>query len=99
MYLKEFDKCPICKCKETVSHLACADEVTNTGGVFLSLEKVFVPIQQPGKILGSTMRGLLIHYDCCAKCGTRYCTRAEVVEAPVTLQTKPGFNPLKGFNS
>lgn len=93
LFLKEFSKCPICYSKETVCRLACADEPSIQKDVFVSLDKVFTPIQDISKVVSPLVRGILVHYDVCANCGTRYCTRAEVVSAPVSVQQAPIGNP------
>ena len=92
----EFVKCPSCGCKDTVCRLACADEPSIPKGTFASLEKLAVPIQDLNKITTPTVKSILVHYDVCAKCGTRYCTRAEIFSVPVTIQHRSG-STLKGF--
>jgi len=88
----EFNECPICHCQETVCREACADEPSVPNDVFVSLEKVFTPIQQPGQLLGLLVKGIMTHFDICAKCGTRYCTKAEIVSMPLTVQQASGQN-------
>lgn len=86
----EFKECPICRllaailqdeklrCSNTVGQLE-TEEMKEKGQIpknaFMSLEKVIVPlIQSP---LAAVIPVLLCHYDVCAKCGTRYCTRVD----------------------
>lgn len=89
----EFKECPICHSKETVCRLACADEPSIPKDVFVSLDKTFTPIQDVSKVVSPLIRGILVHYDVCANCGTRYCTRAEIISAPVSVQPRPGSPP------
>ena len=92
----EFNKCPNCSCTETVTRLACADEPSIPKGTFVSLEKLFTPIQDINKILAPMIKGILSHFDICSKCGTRYCTKAEIITAPVTIQHRSG-SVIKGL--
>ena len=89
----EFKECPNCKSTETVCRLACADEPSIPKGTFVSLEKFFCPFQEPGRAVGLTVKGILVHFDVCAKCGTRYSTKAEIASVPVTVQQFPSKNP------
>lgn len=86
----EFKKCPVCGTKETVCRVACAGDPAIPEGTFVSLDKVIVPIQDINKISTPTVRSIFVHYDVCAKCGTRYCTRADFTSIPVTIQHRPG---------
>ena len=92
----EFEQCPQCGCKDTVCRLACADEPSIPKGTFVSLEKLFTPIQDINKIMAPMIKGILSYFDICAKCGTRYCTRAEITTAPVTIQHRSG-SAIKGL--
>ncbi len=92
----EIAKCPKCGCKDTVSRLACADEPSIPKGTFTSLEKKVVPIQDLNKITTPTVKTILSHFDVCPKCGTYYCTKAEITSLPVTIQKQPG-QPLRGY--
>jgi len=80
-----FDKCPICKSKGTVGELALKDE-NLPEGTFISLEKVVTPVHDVGRITTPMIKCLVIHYDICAKCGMRYCTRVEMINAPVSYK-------------
>ena len=82
----EFTKCPSCGCKDTVCRLACSDEPSVPKDIFVSLEKVFTPLQQPTQMLSPIAKGILCHYDVCGKCGHRFCTRAEITSLPVDIQ-------------
>jgi len=92
----EFPRCPVCHCADTVCRLACTDEPSIPKGTFVSLDKVFTPIQDLNKITTPTVKGLLTHFDICARCGTRYCTKAEITSVPVTIQYRSG-SPIKGL--
>jgi hypothetical protein len=87
----EFPVCPICHSKETVARLACANEPSIPKGVFVSLEKVFTPIQDINKIAIPIIKEILVHYDVCVHCGTRYCTRAEIISVPVAAGPQSGM--------
>lgn len=92
----EFKECPTCGCQETVARLACAGVPFIPEGVFVSLQKAFVPIQDVQKITTPMAKGVVSHYDVCARCGTSYCTRAEIISAPVTVQHRSGAT-TRGF--
>lgn len=94
----EFEKCPVCHSKDTICRLACTDEPSIPKSTFVSLDKVFTPIQDMNKITTPTIKGILIHFDICAKCGTRYCTRAEITSPPVTIQHRSG-STIKGLGT
>lgn len=90
MIIAKFSKCPICGCKDTVCRLACADDASIPEGAFISLEKMFTPIQDMTKLISPTIKGILCHYDVCAKCGHRYCTQAEITSMPVEIRHQSG---------
>lgn len=95
----EFSKCPVCGCPDTVCRLAVKEEIENgrfSEGQFVSLEKVATPLIDPKHPPAISAQLLLCHYDCCAKCGTRYCTRAEKVTGVVGMKPGQGQGP-KGF--
>jgi len=92
----EFPKCPSCGSKDTICRQACADEPSIPKGTFVSLEKLVTPIQDPIKLTTPTVKAILSHFDICAKCGTRYCTKAEITNLPVNIQHRPG-NTTRGF--
>ena len=93
-----FSECPICHSKDTVCRLACADESSIPKGTFVSLDKLFTPIQDINRIATSMIKGILSHFDICAECGTRYCTKAEITSAPVTIQHHSG-SVIKGLGA
>lgn len=83
--------CPICHSKGTVARLACANEPSLPKGIFVSMEKIFTPIQDISKIATPVIKGVLVHYDVCVNCGTRYCTKAEIISAPVEVRHQSGM--------
>lgn len=85
-----FDKCPVCGERDTVTRQACKNEPSVPKDTFISMDKVVTPIQDPNKISLPQVKCLLTHYDICARCGTRYCTRAEIKFLPVTTQHRSG---------
>lgn len=94
----EFLRCPICRCADTICRHACADEPSIPKGTFVSLDKVFTPIQDLNRITTPTVKGILTHFDICARCGNRYCTKAEIVSAPVTIEHRSG-STIKGLGA
>lgn len=92
-YRIDFDCCPNCGATDTVCRLACEGERGIPEGTFVSMEKVVTPIVVPQKVPGLTMPALICHLDICAKCGTRYCTRVERQNIPITFQQAPGRQP------
>lgn len=85
-----FERCPVCHHGETVCRQACKDEPSIPKDTFVSMEKVVTPIQDPNKISLPQVKCLMTHYDVCARCGTRYCTMAEIKFLPVTVQHQSG---------
>lgn len=87
-----YEKCPICGCKKTVTQIAC-EPLKREGKLkkddFVSLEKVVTPLLQPG--LAPTVPAVLVHYDVCAGCGFRYCTKAERIQGVVQVEMPKGF--------
>lgn len=86
---KDFNDCPVCHTGETICRLACDGEPSIPKGTFVSLEKVFTPIQDVAKLIGPLVKGIMCHYDVCANCGTKYCTRAEIISVPATVTMAP----------
>ncbi len=60
----------------------------------VACRRVQIPLVQPTTV-ALTCPVLSYSYDHCLECGEEYLVRAEVVDAPVTLQTKGG--PLGGL--
>ena len=87
----DFKKCPICGCTVTVSSLAI--EPLKVSGkvkreVFVHCRTDAVPLYEPTLAIGSVPT-LIRHFDTCARCGMEYCTRAEVVDAPIQYGEMP----------
>lgn len=77
--------CYNCGSKERITQIAYDEELPEgEESKFARLESSVIPLRQA---TGLTVPTLLIHWDICAKCGTRYCAKAEKVNAPVI--TKP----------
>jgi len=99
----EFPECPKCRSTETVTELATQEierkTGTKRGGPFTSFEKVGAMLATPQKIAGLTVPVLMSHFDICAGCGQRRCTKVEIINAPITYQQPPGgqgFPPFVG---
>lgn len=91
--------CPNPKCnlwKGTVSQLGCED-AKSRGKIaleaFTKLGVEVVPLEQP-VMAGVPVQAIAVYYDICSLCGTRYCTRAELLQVPVQMpgQMPPGAN-------
>lgn len=88
-----FNKCPLCGCPDTVTRLACEEEMEK--GIIpkdapVALERTQIPLmgKVPPKL---TVRMLIASWDVCAgdppgSCGHRYCTRVDIVTTPVQVQ-------------
>lgn len=95
-----FEKCPNCGCTETLTRLAW-DEEAEKGRVNkdtpVAAEHIATPLIDPKKppVLSASI--LIQHFDTCAGCGMRYCTKAEIGTGPITMQQAPlgrqGHNP------
>lgn len=87
-----FEKCPICGSKETLTRLAW-DEEAEKGRVnkdtSVAAEHIATPLIDPKKppVLSASI--LFQHFDTCANCGTRYCTKADIGTGPVTMKQHP----------
>ena len=93
----EFKKCPNCGCPDTTYRLAYKQEIVDKGKgpeMFASSEKKAVPLIDP-RSATLTVPMLLEHYDTCAKCGLRYCTKSEISIGKIGV-IPPGGN-LKPF--
>jgi len=91
-----FPKCRECGSRDTVTAIGLAEEPSYPKGAFGSIEKAFIPLQDLTKLSVPTVRGILVHYDVCARCGTRRCTKAEILSLPMPAGQVPGF-PVAGF--
>lgn len=100
----EFKQCHDCGCPDTVSRLAWLEECRKgkiseeSKDLFTSLERILMPLIDPKRGVGLTATILIAYYDVCAKCGRRYCTKAETQTGPVQVQPvkAPRF-PTKPF--
>lgn len=83
---------------DTVCRLAYKQEIVDKGrgqDVFASSEKRAVPLADP-RTATLVLPVLLEHYDTCAKCGFRYCTKAEITTGKIGM-SPPGGTGAKGF--
>ncbi|MBU0778249.1 hypothetical protein KKF82_08325 [Patescibacteria group bacterium] len=95
----EFKLCPNCGCADTTCRLAYKQEIADKGKgpkMFASSEKKAVPLIDP-RSATLTVPTLLEHYDTCAFCGLRYCTKAEIINAGITMQQSGGNLKPFGF--
>jgi len=94
--------CPNCGESETISTIMCREEKEKghiPEGAFVSMEKVVSPIMGSGGPVGLTVPGILVHYDVCNRCGTRYCVRAEKIKMPISMTIpKQNQEPFGGFH-
>ena len=65
--LFKFTKCPICSGEETVGQKVLGKEG--------ALEATVHPLANPALVAAVPI--LVVYYDICATCGTRYCVRVE----------------------
>ena len=89
--IREF-KCTKCGASETVTGLALQPLMDNgkiPKDTPYALRREPVPLLQPSQV-ALTAPVLVVSWDICAKCGTLYPVRAEVVEAPITSQQVSG---------
>lgn len=97
----DFPKCHTCGETETIARKAVAEYIESgemPQETFASVEKMIIPLKDPRQA-ALTVPTLMIHWDVCAKCGTRYCTRAQKFDAPIKFvgQGMPGMNPPGQF--
>jgi hypothetical protein len=89
-YVKEFDKCPNCGCRETITRKAWDSEIDagrlaeKARGYPVGAENTMFALQDPLKPPAFQVGALLISYDICSDCGTKYCVRVEKKVMPVT---------------
>ena len=87
LILRESMVCPICKSCDTVGQRVAIETHRRE---YISLEKKIIPLTPP-HLAAFTIKCLILYHDECLICGTRYLTRAEIVEEPVTVGTIPGL--------
>ena len=108
---KEFNECPVCDCKDTVTRIAWLREV-ETGriseeskGVSLRAANFTIPIIDPRKGPGIVATVVVYDLDICDNCGNCYCVRTYTQTGPVQMAPggqmphRPGGNtqPPGGF--
>lgn len=88
----DFPQCPSCGKTETIAKKVAAEYIEKgelPKETFASLEKMVVPLKDPRQATLS-VPSVIIHYDICANCGMRYCTRAQKIDAPIKfVQPQP----------
>ncbi len=83
-----FAFCPNCDESETIANLACEGETSLPEEAHHATEQVITVIQNPATIITLTVKVLISYYDVCVRCGTRYCTKAEIGALPRDLLLK-----------
>ena len=91
----EYKECPVCKCQDTICRKAHDLEGNFPKDKFLSLEQTMTALQDPTRLATPTIKVVLAHYDVCAKCGIRRCTRAEITSMPVQVNMGPPPRDLR----
>ena len=79
----EFKKCPVCGSTETVTQLAYKEANNLLPSGFVSAGKITILLQDPTQLTVTQGKGLLIHLDYCAGCGSQRCTKAEILPSTV----------------
>lgn len=95
-----FNKCPICGCPDRICQLAYNEEVKKgraQESLASDVGRIMTPLNSPSKAI-LFVNVLVKHYDDCAKCGMRYCIKAEVVQGKIGMipQQQKGFGFPQG---
>ena len=96
----EFKECPHCHYNKTLTKLAWEEEVAEgrvgetSKDMFVACRREGVPLIDPKRGIALSAHILTLAYDRCAKCGLEYCTKAEIVTAPVQMGRPPGDGKL-----
>ena len=88
-----FNRCPSCRCAQTITQLAWAEEAEKGKVVKdtpVAAEHKMIPLMDQKKPPLLTVGLLSLQTDYCAKCGLSYCTKAEVVIGQVGFGKPPG---------
>ncbi|MHB8084366.1 MAG: hypothetical protein ACYDHZ_00875 [Dehalococcoidia bacterium] len=88
----EIKKCPVCGSPDTMVNVA-VEEAKKANKLphdfpFGSAEKVAAALIDQ-RFVGAMAPAVLMHFDVCYNCGTRYCTKAEIIQVPVQVQMNP----------
>lgn len=79
------EKCPNCGSKERITQLAYDEEVEKgraQPALASDANRIATPLTEPAKAV-LTVNTLVKYYDDCARCGTRYCVKVEIVQARI----------------
>ena len=96
----KFKECPMCQCKKTITRLAWKEMVAqgrigkDSVDLPLASRREAVPLIDPKRGVQLSAKVLTFSFDRCAKCGTEYCVRAEIITAPVQMRKPPGGQGL-----
>jgi hypothetical protein len=88
--LADFPVCSGCGSTNKISELSVETLKANgkiPADAFTCIRKVVSPLQQP-VLAAITVPALVVSFDVCAACGTERCTRAEIVQMPISMQTQ-----------
>ena len=85
--LHQVTECPSCHSLETVARRALAELPKSNNPVEVvdahpAIERAIKPLEEP-RLSGVMVKVLVVSYDVCANCGTRYSTRSEIVTSMV----------------
>lgn len=83
--LQQASKCPVCSEEMTVARKAVGEKHRDKP---VQIEIQVVPLEQP-TLAGVMVDAIAVHYDICARCGTKYATLSELVKVPVSGQPPP----------
>ena len=100
-FILSFASCPSCGSEERISSLTSQEYIDKgemSKDAVVALERVMIVLKDPRKAV-LTAPTLLLLYDICAKCGARYCIKAEKTDLPIKFTGKglAGMNPPGQF--
>ena len=93
---KEFTKCPVCGCEETLSGIVSKEQIE--AGKLDPNTRTF--IFQTNSVIASghgrwlSAPAIVSHFDVCADCGTMYCIHTQVVTVMQGQKQPQGKNPF-----
>lgn len=88
--IAEFKKCRVCGCEETVAQKGAQGVIPE--GTFVALEHKITPLEQP-MLAVVTVKAIRYSEDICVECGTKRCTRADLIQIPIQMLQQPGQQP------
>jgi hypothetical protein len=89
--------CPICHKPGTVAQRAFKRQKESgklPSDVFVGINMTIKPLEMP-LLAGITVETIVIYEDICISCGTKYFTRAQLIQSPVTAENLPGNMPKR----